>query len=157
MLVPVSLPSRPTGGASTLLWGEHFISLDVPELPAFRIPGFLPMAQIRSGYADHLRKQAPGGKTEFLEAPSVPDAKASLVRTIWPRDNPTHVESALILTHADRVYLIRARSPIEDSLATRAAFDQVVKSLRWSGDGSDRGRSALAAAGQVNRQADHRN
>jgi hypothetical protein len=151
MLVPARSPSRSAGEASTLLWGEHFISLDVPDLPAFRIPGFLPMGRIRSGYVDHLRKQMPHATTVFLEPPSILDAEASLVRTTWPGDHPTHVETALILTHADRVYIIRARSPVEDALATQTAFNQVVKSIRWAGEITDRGTLATATAGQAHR------
>lgn len=150
MLLPAKTPSRSTASASTLLWGEHFISLDVPELPAFRIPGFLPMGRIRSGYVDDLLRQAPHATTIVLEPPAIPDAKASLVRTTWPGDQPTHVETALILTHSDRVYIIRARSPVEDAVSTNAAFDQMVGSLHWSGDGNNGGASAFAAAGQAN-------
>jgi len=132
MLRPAKSPARSSFGTKDLLWGEHFISLDIPRLPALRIPGFLPMNRIRAGYLDHLRKQAPGTNVEDLAAPPIPSAKASLVRTTWPGDRPTHVETALILTHADRVYIVRARSRAEDEPATRAAFDQVVQSLDWS-------------------------
>ncbi len=150
MLVPAGRRPRSSDDSSTLLWGEHFISLDVPQLPAFRIPGFLPMARIRSGYVDHLHKQAPQAKTMFLEPPRIPDAEASLVRTTWPGDHPTHVETALILTHADRVYIIRARSPVEDALSTRAALNQVMESLRWSGETRILASTAAVGGGKAN-------
>jgi hypothetical protein len=130
MLLPANHPTR-AGVNPKLRWGEHFISLDVPELPAFRIPGFLPMDRIRGGYIDDLRKQASGAKVEDLEAPPIPDAKTALVRATWPEGHPTHVETALLLTHDDRVYILRARSRTEDEPATRAAFDHVMRSLRW--------------------------
>ena len=138
MLVPPGAPAvtRFSDGASKLRWGERFISLDYPRLPPFRIPGFLPMGRVRSGYLDHLRAQAPEAKSEVLEAPPVPDAEASLVQTTWPGDRPTHVETALIMIHADHVYIVRGRSPLNKARATRRAFDQVVESLRWV-DGSD--------------------
>ena len=88
---------------------------------------------MRGGYLDDLRKQIKNPKVEDLECPPIPDAQAALVRASWPAERPTHVELALILTHADRVYIIRGRSRTEDEAETRAAFDQVVKSLRWSG------------------------
>ena len=131
MLVPSKSSAQSAGSATSLRWGEHFISLDVPKLPTFRIPGFLPMGRIRGGYLDHLRKQAPDARVEDLKSPPIPDANAALVRTAWPGDHPTHVETALILTHADRVYILRGRSRTEDEYTTRAAFDQLVQSLRW--------------------------
>jgi len=112
-------------------WGEHFISLDVPDLPAVRIPGFLPMDQVRGGYVQDVKKFAKDARVENFRTPSVPNAKTSLVRITWPGDHPAYAETALIMTHADRVYILRARSRIEDEPATRAAFDQVVSSLRW--------------------------
>lgn len=134
LLLPTRSPARSSGGATNLRWGEHFISLDIPKLPAFRIPGFLPMDRILDGYVEDLRKQASGANVEALMSPSFPDARAALVRTTWPGDRPTHVETALILTHADRVYILRGRSRAEDEPMTRAAFDQVAQSLRWGVD-----------------------
>jgi hypothetical protein len=132
MLLPANAPVRSSPEATGLRWGERFISLDIPELPAIRIPGFLPMNRIRAGYIDDLREQAPHANVEVLKSPPIPGAKASLVRTTWPAEHPTHVETALLLTHADRVYIVRGRSRAEDEPATRAAFDQVVQSLNWS-------------------------
>ena len=126
-------PSGPSRSApASLPWGEHFISVDVPELPAFRIPGYLPMRLIRSGYIDHLKKQAPRATVQDLGSPRIPGAGTALVRTVWPEDAPTHMETALLLTHADRVYILRGRSPIQEEPATRAAFDEVAASLSWS-------------------------
>jgi len=130
-LIPAT--SRRSGTHPTSLrWGEHFISMDIPKLPALRIPGYLPMGRIRAGYVGHLKEQAPDAKVEDLKSPSISDAATALVRTTWPENRPTHVETALLLTHADRVYILRGRSPVEEEPATRTAFDEVVSSLRWN-------------------------
>jgi hypothetical protein len=118
-------------GATTLPWGERFISLDMPDLPP-HVPGFLPLNMVRDGYVDDVRKFAHGAMVQNLSPPTVPPgAKGALVRISWPRSSPAYVETALVMTRSDHVYILRARSRAADEPATRAAFDQIVQSLRF--------------------------
>src|SRR5689334_10904121 len=65
MLTPANDTSHDAApAASASAWPERFISLDVPDLPAVRIPGFLPLDQIRKGYLDDLRHQCPGARSQ---------------------------------------------------------------------------------------------
>ena len=107
------------------------LSLDVPDLPP-HIPGLIPVGSVRGGYLDDLRKSAGAMKTEDLTPPPIPSSAGRFVRSTWTdaQGRPTQ-ETALLLVHADRVYILRGRSTLSDEPATRAAFDQVVRSLEW--------------------------
>jgi hypothetical protein len=107
------------------------ISLDVPDLPP-HIPGLIPIGSVRNGYLDDLRKSVGQIKTEDFRPPPVPSAAARLVRSAWTdaQGRPTQ-ETALLLVHADRVYILRARSTLSDEQPTRQAFDHAVASLQW--------------------------
>jgi hypothetical protein len=112
--------------------GGASLSLDVPDLP-LHIPGLIPIGSVRGGYLDDLRKAVGPTQTTSLTPPGVPDAAARIVRSTWtdPAGRP-HQETALLLVHADRVYILRARSPAPDEPATRAAFDEIIRSLQWT-------------------------
>jgi hypothetical protein len=119
---------RPAGRAGETL---PAISLDVPELP-FHIPGLIPMGAVRSGYLDDLRKQVGAITVEDLPAPDVGGAAARLVRSSWrPAPGQTVRETALLLVHGDRVYILRARADAATDDQTRTAFDGIVQSMRW--------------------------
>jgi hypothetical protein len=107
------------------------ISLDVPDLPP-HIPGMIPVGSVRGGYLDDLRKSAGNIKTADLTPPPIPSSARRFVRSTWTdaQGRPTQ-ETALLLVHADRVYILRGRSTLSDEPATRPAFDDVVRSLQW--------------------------
>lgn len=111
--------------------GETCMSLDVPDLP-FHLPGMIPIGAVRSGYLDDLRKQAPSLATEDLVAPDVGASSSRMVRSRWkPGAGEEMEETALLMVHGDRVYIVRARSDARRAAETRAAFDGVVRSVRW--------------------------
>lgn len=108
------------------------ISLDVPDLPP-HIPGMIPVGSVRGGYLDDLRKSVGPIKTRDERAPAVANAAARMVRSAWTDSRGrAWQERALLLVHADRVYILRARSTAADEAATRAAFDDIVRSLKWT-------------------------
>jgi hypothetical protein len=111
--------------------GSSTVSLDVPDLPP-HIPGMIPVGSVRGGYLDDLRKAAGTIKTSDLSPPTVPGASERFVRSTWTDAAGEWQETALLLVHADRVYILRARSKTSDEQATRAAFDEVLKSLQWT-------------------------
>ena len=107
------------------------ISLDVPSLPP-HIPGLIPIGSVRSGYLDDLRKPVGRIRTTDLAPPAV-GATARFVRSTWTdEDGRAWQESALLIVHADRVYILRGRSLAAEEDATRAAFDEIVRSLKWT-------------------------
>jgi hypothetical protein len=108
------------------------ISLDVPDLPP-HIPGMIPVGSVRGGYLDDLRKAEGPLKTTDLSPPPVLAAARRMVRSTWT-DARGHAwqETALLMVHGDRVYILRARSATTDEPPVRAAFDEVVRSLKWT-------------------------
>jgi hypothetical protein len=107
------------------------LSLDVPDLP-FHLPGMIPIGPVRSGYLDDLRKQVGPLTTEDLPPPDVGGAAARRVRSTWHAGAGAEFqETALLLVHGDRVYILRARTDPAHEAETQAAFDSVVRSIRW--------------------------
>jgi hypothetical protein len=108
------------------------ISLDVPDLP-LHLPGMIPIGSVRGGYLDDLRKSVGPIKTRDESPPPIPSSAARMVRSTWTDSNgQAWQETALLLVHADRVYILRARSLTTDEDGTRAAFDEIVRSLKWT-------------------------
>ena len=111
--------------------GDTLISLDVPELP-FHVPGMIPIGSVRSGYLDDLKKQVGPVTTEDLPAPNVGATAARMVRSRWKTSSGEGVEeTALLMVHGDHVYLLRERATDGHADPTRAAFDEMVRSVRW--------------------------
>jgi hypothetical protein len=110
--------------------GSSTVSLDVPTLPP-HIPGMIPIGSVRGGYLDDLRKSVGTIKTTDLSPPAVPGASERFVRSTWTADGVEWQETALLMVHGDRVYILRGKSKTSDEPATRAAFDAVAQSLKW--------------------------
>ena len=117
----------PTGAISA----DTSISLDVPKLPP-HIPGLIPIGSVRNGYLDDLRKLVGKLETKDLPQPGVPDAIQRLLRSQWTDGQGfAQQETALLMVHGDGVYILRGRSAVSDDAKTRAAFDEIMKSLSW--------------------------
>jgi hypothetical protein len=105
------------------------LSLDVPSLPV-HLPGMIPISLVKNGYLDDLKKD----KTSFTakeSSPTVPSAKARLVQSTWSEQGQSKFETALLLVHGDRVYIVRADGLSVDESRIATAFDEVSRSLRW--------------------------
>jgi hypothetical protein len=122
----------PAGARAAAGGDAPSISLDVPSLP-LHIPNLIPIGPVRSGYLDDLRK-AVGPVTSRNETPPpIPGAAARQVRSTWTdAGGRPNQETALLLVHGDRVYIVRARSLVSDEPAVRDAFDEVVRSMEWT-------------------------
>jgi hypothetical protein len=120
------------GGADDAGGDQASISLDVPDLPP-HIPGMIPIGSVRGGYLDDLRKSVGRIQTTDAAPPPVPAAASRLVRSTWTDSaGRQQQETALLMVHADRVYILRARSAASDEPGARAAFDEMVRSLKWT-------------------------
>jgi hypothetical protein len=92
----------------------------------------IPIGSVRGGYLDDLRKAVGTIKTTDLPPPPIPGAGERFVRSTWTDAAGEWQETALLLVHGDRVYILRGRSKTSDEADTRAAFDGVVRSLQWT-------------------------
>jgi hypothetical protein len=107
--------------------GGAGISLDVPELPA-HVPGWIPLGMVVNGYLDDLKKQV--GKVEERELPKPGGAlgdKVRMVRSVWDGMQ----ETAVVVVHGDRVYILRGRSDLAHERVTREAMQEMIGSWRW--------------------------
>ena len=110
---------------------EPSLSLEVPKLPP-HVPGMIPIGSVRNGYVDDLCKSVGKLQTSDLTPPPLPSASVRLVRSTWSgADGQARQETALLAVHADRVYILRARSLTADEKGARDAFDAVVRSIQW--------------------------
>ena len=107
------------------------ISLDIPDLPP-HFPGMIPIGLVKNGYLDDLKKEL--GKTVPLtqeDSPKLAGAQGRMLRSTWSdKDGHRMADTALVLIHADRVYILRARFGVDDR-TTPQAFDEIVKSIQW--------------------------
>ena len=111
---------------------QSTISLDVPKLPP-HIPGLIPIGSVRNGYLDDLRKSVGRLRTSDLPSPAVSGAAVRFVRSAWTNDaGQEWQETALLMVHGDRVYILRATGPVPDEPAVRRAFDEIARSLEWT-------------------------
>jgi hypothetical protein len=105
------------------------LSLDIPDLPV-HVPGMIPIGMVKDGYIDDLKKSH-GQVTIQEESPKVDGAKARKVHATWKKDGKEYQETALLLVHSDRVYILRSDSAMDDEPAVKAAYDEFVKSIKW--------------------------
>ena len=107
------------------------ITLDIPDLPP-HFPGMIPIGLVKNGYIDDLKKEVGKSGLDTKEEPSkVAGAQGRMLRSTWlGKDQKATVETAWVLVHADRVYILRARFYDEDR-RTPEAFEEIVRSIRW--------------------------
>lgn len=124
----VLVAAPPDGDASPS--AGRSISLDVPDLPP-HIPGLIPMGRVEKGYVDDLKEQWPGLRVEESTSQPVAGTQARRVRSTWQTGGRARVELALIMIHADRVYIVRANGDADTQDEVRQVFDTVVGSIEW--------------------------
>ena len=120
MLVPI--------GATT---DEPQITLDVPDLPP-HMPWMIQMSRIEHDYLADLKKSHPDLKLQDATDAHVPGATARLVRCNWRQDKAEHDDVVLLMIHASAVYILDARTDAQHLPSTRAAFDSIDASIRWT-------------------------
>ena len=107
------------------------LKMQVPDLPP-HIPGLIPVGSVASGYVSDMQKQHPDLKVD--ERVSVPMANASARRIVstFQQGQTTWRDMVLCIVHKDRVFLLVADCPAENYPATKAAFDAMASSLKWT-------------------------
>jgi hypothetical protein len=107
------------------------ISLDVPSLPP-HLPGMIKMNLVANGFLDDLKKEQPSLQVTEQKDVSMPNTAARRIVTTWrSKDGSEYRQDALLMVHADRVYIIRGAAPMKSADKTRAACEHVVSSLKW--------------------------
>jgi len=117
----------PAGASQT---PDVSISLDIPDLPP-HFPGLIPIGAVKNGYLEDLRKQVGQLDTQELTPPSIPDANARLLRSTWQTAGRTMSQTTLLMTHDDRVYILRATADSAHREQTESALDKIIHSLTW--------------------------
>jgi hypothetical protein len=115
----------PTGATTD----DCSLSLDIPDLPP-HVPGMIPLKLVKNGYLDDLRKAHPNLQSRE-ESPTIPGAHAVLVTSTWQSGGKRSSETALLMTHGDHVYILRANTASTPDPATRAALDSLAHSIQW--------------------------
>ena len=106
MLVPVSGPENRT------------ITLDVPDVPK-HLPGAMALPLIQNGYIDDLRKHHAGLKVRESQNVTLASCNGRLVRSAWTQDGNEYTDVALLIVHAERVYILSLDSDLAGYTAVR--------------------------------------
>ncbi len=134
---PADWTTRPATGSTVFkaasppaAGGSAVLTLDVPTLPA-HIPGFLPIGLIVNGYIDDVKKRLPDASGTPRDV-TIPDATARRV-TLTGHDaaGRASTDDALLVVHADRVYILSADADPAGRPAATAALDAAIGSIRW--------------------------
>jgi hypothetical protein len=107
------------------------LKVQVPALP-WHIPGMIPVGSVASGYVDDLRKQNPDLKVDERVSVPVPNARAQRIVSSYTENKAAWRDVVLCIVHKDRVFLIVCDCLATDYPKTRAAFDEMVSSLKWN-------------------------
>jgi len=107
------------------------LKMQVPALP-LHIPGLIPVGSVANGYVDDLRKQHPDLKVDERASVSIPNASDRRIVSTFHQGQTAWRDMVLCIVHKDRVFLLVADCPASDYPATKAAFDAMASSLKWT-------------------------
>ncbi len=105
-------------------------TLDVPDLP-IHIPGLIPMGSVKEGFLKDLRKRVGAIEVKDLPNPSIPDADMRFLRSTWTADGKAMTQTALLMTHHDRVYILRWTADTDHEKPMEAGMRKIIDSLKW--------------------------
>jgi hypothetical protein len=107
------------------------LSLDVPSLPRF-FSGMITAGMIESGYVSDLRKnQIHDAKVDESIEIKMPGSSARRVKCSGHDHGKVVIDVAVLIVHADRVYIFSCDSDEAGYPAARAALDSAVASMQW--------------------------
>jgi hypothetical protein len=110
---------------------EPRITMDIPVLPP-HMPWMIQMSRMEQDYLADLKKSYPDVKLIDATDVKIPHANARLVRASWHQGNIVHDDVALLMIHANSVYILDARADEKYLASTRKTFDAVQASIQWS-------------------------
>jgi len=107
------------------------LSLDIPKLP-WHPPGMLPLSSIEHGYVSDLKKnQIHDAQVDESVAVKVPDSSARRVKCSGHENGKVMIDVAVLIVHADRVYILSCDGDDDGYATARAALDAAVASIQW--------------------------
>jgi hypothetical protein len=106
------------------------ITFDVPDLPP-HLPFMLQMSRIERDYEADLRKSHPDLKVDEAGDAKIPEATARLVKSSWHQNGVRHEDVALLIVHANGVYILGMRAGEKRLAEVSAAYDGVRQSMQW--------------------------
>lgn len=107
------------------------ITLDVPDLPP-HFAWMIQMGRVEHDYLADLKKEHPDLKVIEAADAKIPDSAARLVRSTWNEGKRTYDDVVLLMIHASSVYILDAQTDGPHLAETRAAFDSIRSSLKWT-------------------------
>ena len=110
---------------------EPRITLDVPELPP-HLPWMIQMNRIEHDYVADLKKAHADLKVDEASDVKIPNTVARLVRCSWRQNDQPHDDVALLMIHANAVYILDARADQPQMQKARDAFDAIRASMQWT-------------------------
>ena len=123
-LVPPGVTSSPPDE-------DERITFDVPDLPP-HLPFMLQMSRIEHDYEADLRKTHPDRKVDEAGDAKIPEATARLVKSSWHQNGVRHEDVALLIVHANGVYILGMRAGEKRLVEVTAAYEGVRQSMQWA-------------------------
>jgi hypothetical protein len=107
------------------------LTVDVPSIPP-HLPGMITMGKVKDGFLKDLKKQWSNLKVIEDSEQKLPKSKAERIVTTGRMNNQDRTQAALLIIHAERVYILRAESDKDGYPQVKSAWDQMVASLQWT-------------------------
>jgi hypothetical protein len=126
-LFAISAPDAPAGCDV-----NPSLNLDVPKLP-WHLPGMITLGMVANGYISDLKKsQIPDAVCKEQLMMTICGEKAKRVTCCGHKNGKSSTDMAIILVHADRVYILSADSDDTGCDCARKALDAAVASMKWT-------------------------
>jgi hypothetical protein len=108
------------------------LNLDVPKLP-WHPAGMISVGMVASGYEDDLKKnQIPDAVREEGTVLKIPGTQARRITACGHCHGKPLIDMAVILIHADHVFILSADCDDQGRESARKALDNAVASLKWA-------------------------
>jgi hypothetical protein len=124
--------AAPGGDPSKAMNPYSSLSLDVPTLP-WHPPGMISLGMVVSGYkSDLIKNQIHDAVVKDQSPLTIPDAKACKLTCCGHEKNRVSIDVAVIILHADHVYILSADSDDKGFDLASKTLDAAVGSLKWT-------------------------
>jgi hypothetical protein len=111
--------------------GYSSLSLDIPKLP-WHLPGMITAGMVAGGYAqDVKRNQIHDAVVKENRPLNLPGTDARRVTSVGTENGKPSIDVAVVMVHADHVYILSADSDQTGSELARKTLDDAVASITW--------------------------
>jgi hypothetical protein len=108
------------------------LSLDIPKLP-WHLPGMITVNMVANGYVSDLKKHQIHDAVVKEECPlTVCGASGRRITCAGHQNGNSSIDVAVVLIHADQVYILSADSDQAGYDSARKTLDAAVASLKWT-------------------------